>query len=127
MIECETVIYQPGTGTRHMLIYGIIKDQEDARRLCCNVESIFLVWENVGAYEFSAGTVPGYLAEKFKIKGYMLDAIALTQFVTAKLGVPLMTGLHVSDTEWKICERCTLPFIINNEESECMCKKYGQG
>lgn len=125
MIECEITKYQPGTGTRHILIHGIIKDETDARRLCCDVGSLFLVWEGVGAYEFSKGTMPGYLAEKFKIENFMLDAIALTQFVRSRLGIPMMAGAQVNDTIWEICPECTMPIYKKKKDSKCLCKEYG--
>lgn len=122
MIQCKTVDYQPGTVTRYILIYGFVTEPEDAMRLNCSVGSLYLSWMGHGTYTFSESTVPGYLAEKFGIQQYMLDAIALTQFVMSRLNEPMMTGIHVSDTDWNVCSRCTLPYLVRNENSKCYCE-----
>lgn len=125
MIDCKVTLYQPGTETRYLLVHGLVDDPEDARTIGCQVGSLFLAWEGHGAYYFSEGTVPTYLAEKFRIQNFMLDAIALVQFVRTRLGIPLMLGPHVHDTMWCICPICKLPYQHKNAESRCYC--YGVG
>lgn len=117
MIKCEVIIYQPGTGTKYTLVVGIIDELEDMRKLSSGSGSLFLAWESHGAYEFNDGVVPGYLAEKFNIQQFMYDAIALTELVKHKLGVP-------TDPNWPVCKHCDLPYHKKGMRTQCICQEY---
>jgi hypothetical protein len=122
MIQCETADYQPGTGTRYILIHGIVTDVDDAMRLSCSIGDMFLAYDGHGSYTFNENVVPEYVAEKFKIECFMLDAIALTQFIKTKLKKPMLVMWE--GTEWTICHQCGLPFYKKNETSQCFCVRY---
>lgn len=117
MIKCEVIIYQPGTGTKYTLVVGRVNDLTDQQKLSCGNGSLFLSWEGHGAYEFHEGTVPEYLAEKLNIQQFMYDAIALTELVMHKLGLP-------TSEDWPVCEHCKLPYHKKGMRTECICQKY---
>lgn len=121
MFQVELIEYQPGTGTRYLLICGIVTDPMDAMRLGCGVGDMFVSYHGRGSYTFNDGVVPNYLAEKFRIEHFMLDVIALTQFVRVKMGKPLLENYE--GTKWKVCDKCKQPVYLKNKDSECYCGK----
>lgn len=120
-IKCEVADYQPGTGTRYILIHGIV-GEEDAAKIGCSAGALFLGYKDHGSYVFTEGAVPSYVAEKLGIESFMLDAIAIVQFIRAKFGKPLIEdnfgGVRV---EWSICEKCGLPQI---SPRKCICRSW---
>lgn len=124
MIHCEVTDYQPGTGTRYLLIHGIVPLHE-ARRLGCDEGALFLAWEGHGAWPFGPGVTADYVAEKFRIQQYMLDAEALAQFVRAKLEVPLQITV-CEPGSWTICPGCGLPEYEAAKRYGCGCQRKKQ-
>ena len=128
MIECELTDYQPGTGTRYLLIHGAMPEKE-ARKLGCHEGALFIGYQGHGAHTFTSGATPGYVAEKLKIERYMLDAIAIAQFIRVKLGQPLIEDNErceeYSEMRWVVCKRCKLPVMITLGHKECYCPKEG--
>ncbi|RLI55212.1 MAG: hypothetical protein DRP09_10380 [Candidatus Thorarchaeota archaeon] len=113
MIECHVTDFQPGTGTRYLLIHGIVPP-EDARKIGCDSWSLYLNWHGQGSGVFTESTHPNYVAEKLKLDHYMLDAEAITQFIKHELEVDhLITG-----EDWSLCKNCGLPEYKNR----CNCK-----
>ena len=107
MIEMHVYDYQPGTGTRHLLLCGLVATEKDVNALCCQKDGVLLVWVGKGAYPFTEGVTEGYLAEKFGLQDYMVDARALKNFVLHQLNKPM-------DEDYKACPVCNVPYLTTN-------------
>lgn len=114
--ELKTIIYQPGTGTKYTLVFGIIS-KIAAKDIGCKEGALFIAWVGKGSGVFSEDSCPEYVAEKLNLKKYMLDAEAIAQFAR----------FYLSGTIWKLngwghCKKCGLP-SYDGERYGCYCPR----
>lgn len=115
MLQMRAMDWQPGTGTRYLVLVGKVDDPKDAHLMGCDVGAIYLVWEGMGAYSFIDGVTTGYLAEKLKIQEHMVDARALKNLVLFFLEQSL-------EDNFAVCNVCKLPYLTTNRYKKCYCQ-----
>ena len=115
MFKVRAIDYQPGTGTRYLLVIGKVTSKKDARELCCRVGDIFIAWEGMGAFTFHAGVRAGYLKQKLKLN-YEYDAEALVQLIWNELSID-------TTRDWPVCDKCGLPYHNKGLSEKCYCQK----
>lgn len=119
MIKMYAYDYQPGTGTRYLLLAGKVEDERDAEIIGCRVGSLYVVWEGHGAHSLGEGVVHLYVMEKFRLKEFPYDAMAITQFARKLLHVP-----QQPDPErgfWGTCKICECPIAPRLAKDQDTC------